>query len=196
MSTTVALWDHFKRLADFKGREDRASFWPYAAVAFVILMVVGFAIFIPTMNDSIRAMQEYARTHPDQVTVTSGPAEYSMSVRGNPPGMFPTGAIATYLVVSFGLAIILYAAAVTRRLHDRGMSGAWGLMPVPFIVYSSILMPRMFGSFGNGAAPDMSLFFSIFFSNMLYIITLIVLIVLLAGASDPQANRFDTGPSA
>src|SRR4051794_22734658 len=98
--------------------------------------------------------------------------------------------MATYLGVSFGLAILLYAAAVTRRLHDRGKSGAWGLMPLPFIIYSSIMMPMMFGSFGNGTQPDMALFFSIFLSNMLYIITLIVLIVLLAAAGEPQPNRY------
>jgi uncharacterized membrane protein YhaH (DUF805 family) len=95
--------------------------------------------------------------------------------------------MALYLVVSFGLSIVLYAAAVTRRLHDRGKSGSWGLMPLPFIIYSTIMMPRAF------ASPDenMALFFSIFVSNMVYIVTLIVLIVLLASASDPARNRFD-----
>jgi len=64
-------------------------------------------------------------------------------------------------------------------------------MPLPFILYSSVQMPRMFASVGTGTQPDMSLFFSIFFSNMLYIITLIWLIVLLAGASEQVPNRYD-----
>ena len=41
----------------------------------------------------------------------------------------------------------------------------------------------------------MALFSSIFFSNMLYIIALITLIVFLAGSGDPQPNRYDV-PSA
>ena len=65
-------------------------------------------------------------------------------------------------------------------------------MPLPFIVFSSVQMPRLFASFGRAAQPDMTAFFSIFFSNLLYIITLIWLIVLLAGPSDPGPNRYDT----
>ena len=145
MSATVGLWEHFQRLFDFKGREDRASFWPYAALVFGIVIVAGMAIFIPMMTRSMRAMQEYAAKHPDQATIASGPGQYSISVEGHHPEFFDTGSMVTYLAVSFGLAILLYAAAVVRRLHDRGKSGAWGLMPLPFILYSSIMMPQMFG---------------------------------------------------
>jgi len=98
--------------------------------------------------------------------------------------------MALYLAVSFGLAILLYAAAVVRRLHDRGKSGFWGLMPMPFIIYSSIMMPIVFAS---AREPNMALFFSIFFSNMLYIVTLIALIVFLASPSEPTSNRHDAG---
>lgn len=188
MSATVKLWVHFPRLLDFKGREDRASFWPYAALVFVLNMFVGMAIFIPMMQRSMRAMQEYAATHPEQATVTSGPGQYSISVQGNHPEFFEGRSMAAYLAVTFGLAILLYAAAVARRLHDRGKSGFWGLMPLPFILYSSIMMPRMFASAGQ---PDLGVFFSIFFSNMFYIVALIWLIVLLAGRSDAEPNRFD-----
>lgn len=187
----VGLWDHFGRLLDFSGREDRASFWPYAGVVFGIIMVAGMAIFIPMMSRSMRAMQEYAAEHPEQATVTSGPGHYSISVEGHHPEFFDAGSMATYLGVTFGLAILLYSAAVVRRLHDRGKSGAWGLMPLPFILYSSIMMPRMFGSFSGEAQSEMGLFFSVFLSNMLYIATLIFLIVILAGSSDPEANRYD-----
>lgn len=37
MPATVTIGGHFKRLFDFAGRENRASFWPYAALAFVLL---------------------------------------------------------------------------------------------------------------------------------------------------------------
>jgi len=191
MSATVGLWEHFKRLFDFTGREDRASFWPYAALAFVIITVASMIIFVPMMSHAMSAMQQFAAQHPDQATVTSGTGQYSVSVRGNPPGLMPVGSVALYLAVSFGLAILLYAAAVVRRLHDRGKVGLWGLMPLPFIIYSSIQMPRMFAFVGVETQPDMALFFSIFFSNLLYIVTLIWLIVLLAGPSEQGANRYD-----
>lgn len=191
MSTKVGLWEHFIRLFNFRGREDRASFWPYAAVAFIIVMGAGMIIFVPMMMRSMQAMQSYAAEHPDQATITSGPGNYAISVEGYHPEFFDAGSMALYLAVTFGLAILLYAAAVVRRLHDRGKSGLWGLMPLPFIIYSSIMMPRVFASAGES---DVGLFFSIFFSNMLYIVTLIWLIVLLAGPSGPAPNRYDQDP--
>ena len=192
MSADLSILGHFTRLFDFQGRENRARFWPYAALAFIIIMIAGMAIFVPMMVRSMHAMQEFAAQHPEQATVTSGPGQYSISIDGNHPEFMPAGPMALYLGVTFGLAILLYAAAVVRRLHDRGKSGLWGLMPLPFILYSSIQMPRVFASTGTAAQPDMTLFFSIFLSNLLYIIALIWLIVLLAGQSvtnlDPSST--------
>jgi uncharacterized membrane protein YhaH (DUF805 family) len=186
---TVGLWEHFRRLADFKGREDRASFWPYAALVFVIVTFVGMFIFAPMMAHSMETMQHYAAQHPSQVSASSGPGQYSMTVQGSPADIFPSGSVALYLGVSYGLSILLYAAAVARRLHDRDMSGWWGAMPLPFILYSSIQMPRIFAF--AGGPPDITLFFSVFFSNMLYIVALITLIVFLASPTKPEPNRFD-----
>ena len=115
MPTTVGFWEHFRRLFDFKGREDRASFWPYAAVAFIIIILIGMTTFLPMMDRfEMQAMQQYAAQHPDQASATSGPGSYSISVHGNHYRVFPIGPMALYLGVSFGLAILLYAAAVVR----------------------------------------------------------------------------------
>lgn len=186
MSATVSLGEHFKRLFDFNGREDRASFWRYAALAFVLVMIAGMIIFVPMMAGAMHEMQQFAAQHPDQVTVTSGPGQYSIAVRGEHPEFVPKQSIVLYLAVTFGLSIVLYAAAVARRLRDRGKSGFWGLMPVPFILYSSIQMPNMLSSFGSSTQPELAIVFSVFFSNLLYIVTLIWLIVLLAGPSDTE----------
>jgi hypothetical protein len=61
-------------------------------------------------------------------------------------------------------------------------------MPLPFIIYSSIMMPNVLGSADE---PNLMVFFSIFISNMLYIVTLVWLIVWLAGSSQPEPNRYD-----
>lgn len=189
---TVRFWEHFPRLVDFKGREDRASFWPYAAFVFVLSMIATYAVMLPPMFKSMQSMQEYAAAHPDQATVVSGAWQHSVSIQGDSPEFMPDMAGMTIGVGLVMLVIVLlYAAAVTRRLHDRGMSGSWALMPVPFLAYSMIQMPRMFSSVGSAAMPDMRLFFSIFISNILYIIALIALIVLLARRSDPESNRYD-----
>jgi uncharacterized membrane protein YhaH (DUF805 family) len=194
MSASIGFWEHFRKLASFAGREDRASFWPYAAAVFGIVMVAGSLMLMPMMAQSMRAVQEFEVRNPDRVTIASGPGEYSMSAPGEIPGLMPSvGFIAAYLGVTLGLAVLLYAAAVVRRLHDRGKSGAWGLMPLPFVLYTSVQMPRLFGSMTRGEQPDMAVFFSIFFSNMLYLITLVALIVLLAGAGDPEPNKYDVG---
>ena len=191
-TSTVGFFEHFRRLLDFKGREDRASFWPYAAFLFVASMVAMFALMIPEMMASMQRMQEFAAANPDQATVVSGPGHYSVSIEGEHPELAPdmTG-MATATAIGSFVVLALFAAAVTRRLHDSGKSGFWGLIPVPFLAYSMIQMPRMFGSFGQGSEPDMGLFFSIFVSNMLYIIALIALIVLLARRSDPEPNLYD-----
>lgn len=57
-------------------------------------------------------------------------------------------------------------------------------MPIPFILYSSVQMPRMFASIGSGFEPDMTLFLSVVLSNFFYMVTLIWLIVILAGPSE------------
>jgi uncharacterized membrane protein YhaH (DUF805 family) len=189
MSAKVTLLGHFKKLFDFRGREDRASFWPYAAVAFIITVTAAMIVFIPMMSRAFEDAQQFAAEHPDQGTISSGPGHYSISIHGNHPELMPGGSIALFLGVTFGLALLLFAAAVVRRLRDTGKSGAWGLMPLPFILYSSILMPGMFTSVGTGAQPDMTLFFSIFFSNLLYMVTLVWLIVLLAQRSEPGPAR-------
>lgn len=187
MTTSVSVGEHFKRLFDFSGREDRASFWPYAAIAFCIVMVIGMVIFIPIMMQAMEGMQRFAAENPDQATISSGPGHYSISVRGERPRFISAGAMGLYLGVTFGSAILLYAAAVVRRLRDAGLSGLWGLLPLPFIAYSSVQMPRLFGSVGRAEGPDMALFFSVFISNFLYIGSLIVLIILLAKRSKLEA---------
>jgi uncharacterized membrane protein YhaH (DUF805 family) len=192
MSATIGLWEHFKRLFDFKGREDRASFWPYAALVFGFSVVGMFAVMIPAMATTMGKMQRFAAEHPDQVNVVSGPGQYSMTIEGNHPELMPdfTAMIGGVTIITL-VVVLLYVAAVVRRLHDRDRSGWWGLMPIPFLLFSFIQMPRFFSIPEIERQPDLGVFFSVLLSNMLYLIALVALIVLLAGASTSGPNRYD-----
>lgn len=176
-------------LTNFGGRETRGQFWPYAAFV-VVLAIVGMAlVMLPEMADSIARMQRFAAQHPELATVQSGPGSYSISIKGSHPELMPDMAgMMTRMTIVFAVAIALLAAAVARRLHDRGKSGFWGLLPVPFIVFASVAMPKVF----TQNPPDMGLFFAVFFNNLFYIASLITLIVMLAGATSVGTNRWDT----
>jgi len=88
----------------------------------------------------------------------------------------------------FAALVGLLAAAVARRLHDRGFSGYWGLMPLPFVAYCSSKMLLLNSQFETGQ-PDMRLVFSISASFLLYS-AVIWLVVLLARRSALGPNRF------
>jgi uncharacterized membrane protein YhaH (DUF805 family) len=87
-----------------------------------------------------------------------------------------------------GLFVVLVAAAVTRRLHDRGMHGYWGLMPLPFMAFGLAAMPKIFATWPYN--PNFTLFILLFLNNLFSFAALILLIVLLAQRSSARANRF------
>lgn len=189
MPATIGLWEHFARLLDFEGREDRASFWPYAAVVFIIVMIVSAAIFVPMMVHAMGEVHRYAGQHPSGVTYSNGPGGTGITIHArHHPRFFSRTWMMLYFATTFGLSILLYGAAVVRRLHDRGMSGMWALMPLPFIIYSSFVLPVVFASSGP---PNVAVFVTSFVSNILYLIAIIVLVIFLASAGTPGPNRFD-----
>jgi uncharacterized membrane protein YhaH (DUF805 family) len=182
---------HLRRLADFRGRETIEQFWPYAFAVLGLCTLAVLAVMLPGMGKSMQRMQEFARTHPDQATVTSGPGQYSISIEGNHPEFMPDfGTLLQGIDVIFVIAVALLAAAVTRRLHDRGLRGWWGLLPLPFVVYSLTAMPRFLAD----PAGDIDSFFLIFASNFLYLASLGILALLLSGKTRP-ANRFGPPPA-
>ena len=166
MTNQISLFEHFRFLFTVTGREDRGSFWPYAALVLGILFGANFLMMIPFMMAMGHAFDS-----------------------GSAPSL-PN--FAWYFVVMFGLGILLYAAAIVRRLRDSGRSPSWALMPLPFIAFSTVGMSMMFHSPFEGTPPDMRLFQWLFISNGLYMITLIALVVLLAMPSAPeQPDRSD-----
>ena len=191
-SYAANIVDHLKRLIDFRGRESRADFWPFAlSIIGLSFVAIAAAMFGP-MTDAMRRMQEFARTHPDQATVTSGPGHYSIQIEGHHPELMPDfGSMIGGMSVITVVVVALLAAAVTRRLHDRGWAGFWALVPVALLTSGLLLMPKVMA----GDPPEMRLFFLLFFNNLLYIASLAGLIALLVGGSVQGPNKFGEQPA-
>jgi uncharacterized membrane protein YhaH (DUF805 family) len=188
LTAKVSISAHFKRLLDFTGREDRSSFWPYAAVVFGIVMVVSMVIMVPMIMQFMDASREIAAEGAKRAYVDRGDGTFILAESSQRPDPFSTTFIASYLGITFGLSLLLHGAAIVRRLRDAGRSVFWSLLPIPFIIYSSIQMPRLFGRVGERTIENQALFFSVFISNGLYNIALIILIVLLA-----QKSKIESG---
>lgn len=192
-----AIWGGFRRLADFSGRDRRGRFWPYALVV-IALTYVGVALAImPMMAKMFAEAARYAAEHPEQATVVTGPGYYSVQI--HEAGAVPTpdfglffGIVATVVVA----AVFLLAAAVTRRLHDTGRAGWWGLPPLVFLTIGLTLFPRMMDSVmkAEAEAPPLDLFFLLFANNVLYVVCLIGLVVLLCLKGTTGTNRYGPEP--
>lgn len=181
----------FTRLAHFGEREGRTEFWAYAISCLVLGFAVGAAIVMPAMSASFAEMQRFAVEHPDQATIVTSPTSYEIQIEGSHPELLPdVDVVVAGGGVFAGLLVVLLAAAVARRLHDCGRTGLWGLMPLPFIGTALLLFPKLGASFEVGGEPDLRLFFALFANNMLYLGSLGLLGVLLAGQGQAEDNRF------
>jgi uncharacterized membrane protein YhaH (DUF805 family) len=181
----------------FSGRDPARRFWPYAGLVVGLVMTAAAAMIVPIMSTTFGRMQRFALAHPDQATITQGPGSYSIEIHGNHPELMPDMTPFFWtLRAAVAVAVVLLAGAATRRLHDRGRRGWWGLPPVLFLAGGLTLFPRLFDSAAGGRtdASTMGLFGLVFLNNMLYLASLGLLIFLLAGASEPKDNRF--GPAS
>lgn len=177
-------------LWDFSGRDRPGVFWPYAATVMALTFVGVAIVIVPTIASSFEKMQRFAAEHPDQAVVTRSPGQYSIEIRGDHPELAPDlGAVAPGMGAVMVVAVLLLAAAVTRRLHDRGKSGLWGLLPLPFLSVGLWGMSKLFASFGDSAGPPMALFLPLLLNNFAYMAALLVLILLLAGPSAVDTDR-------
>lgn len=192
-----SLGYNLTRLVVFSGRERRGLFWPYAGVVLAVMFVVVGVVMNLALAPFFAEAQTFAAEHPDQVTVTQSPTSYSVQIDGAHPELMPDlGAVFGGMSVCLVIIVLLLAAAVARRLHDRGRSGLWGLAPVVFLGLGvggmAALMSNMSTDAGVGAgeAGLLPLFLLIFFNNMVYLASLAFLVVQLAMPGTPGPNRF------
>lgn len=184
-----AILNGFRRLADFRGRDRRGQFWPYALTVVAVSFIGLWLGMIPAMTTIFEHASAVAATNPEAATVVSGPGHYSVEIHDQAymPDMGPF-----FLVLRIGVAaiVVLLAAAVTRRLHDTGRAGYWGLPPVIFLTVGLTAFPIVMAKFMAEDGSGMSLFLLLFLNNMLYIASLIGLIILLSLDSKTTANRY------
>lgn len=192
---------NLSRLTTFGGRDPRRKFWPYAGTLVVLYMVAVSVVMMAQMAPLMSQAQTFALAHPEMTTgepVDASQLPDEVKAEGlhmaHAAGdMFSVVMVANSVMLV--VMVLLFAAAVVRRLHDRGMSGWWGLMPVPFLTFAMVAMPKLFSDFAAPAGPGFGLFGLIFINNMLYNVVLVILIVLLAKGADPNINRYGP-PSA
>lgn len=191
----TAIKNGFGSLLRFSGRDRPGLFWPYAAVVFVVMMVVAMATMVPIVSSSFSRMERFAAEHPELATVEQSAGGTSITIQGDHPELIPD--FGAFFLVLDGLAIgmvALLAAAVARRLHDTGRSALWGLMPVPFLAIGLIGFPQVMEGL-MGPDPNMGLFLGLFLNNLLYMAAFITLVILLILPGKAGANRFGEPPA-
>ena len=189
------IWSGFRRLADFSGRDRRGRFWPYALVVAVLVYVGLMLAMIPTMATMFGEAARYAAENPDQTTVVAGPGYYSVQIHDPDAALMPDFTPFFWAVrVAVIAAGVLLAAAVTRRLHDTGRAGWWGLPPLVLLAGVSALFPSVVEGMMQEADPSLAGFFLMFGLGVLYNLCLIGLVVLLCLKGTTGTNRYGPEP--
>jgi uncharacterized membrane protein YhaH (DUF805 family) len=197
----ASLRHNLAGLLRFSGRTSPGQFWPYAILLFLLGGAVTTVMIFRLMGDMFARMQRFAAEHPELVTETRGPGSYSMEIEGFHPELIPD--FAGFMIVIGVVAaamVLLQAASVARRLHDRGKAGWWALLPVPFLAFGFVGGTHLFASVGRIAESgqpgdfDAALFFGLILNNFIYLGTLAFLVFLLAGKSAAGPNRYGEQP--
>lgn len=164
----------FKKLADFKGRDRRGQFWPYAGVVIGLWFVV--------------------------LNVTASLVMYGSMASGNDL-VFLTSFFATMVMGMLILAGLL-GAAIARRLHDRGHSGYWALIPLVCFLFSVSVFWMFSSAFVTMDGVDEAALGTGFFvaflgmtiGNLIYMASLVTLIVFLCFKGKTGPNRYGPEP--
>jgi uncharacterized membrane protein YhaH (DUF805 family) len=192
-----AMFDPFKRITDFSGRSTRPQFWPFIFLYYAGSQLVTLAMISPFMSRVNRIVEAQAQSQgePD-------PEAFAK--------LFTDGSFIEMMKTAVGISVILsllflvpLAGAVTRRLHDTNRSGLWALPSVLLLMSGLFLMWRALGPFLFHGIPDMNAInpqdivqaiIPIFVNNLLYIITIIMLLVVCAQDGTVGSNRFGEDP--
>lgn len=187
-------------LPKFSGRDRPRLFWPYAGLIVLLSMLAPIPFFVMEIVATVGRVQQFVAEHPELVTVIDEPGHYEMHIDGYHPEIMPDMAYLMGVMTVISLLLVgLLSAAVTRRLHDSGKSGTWGLLPLPFLFAGLWLMPQLFAHFPKGEdigefADYFKWFGLLLANNFIYLGCLGYLIYLLVRRGDDGANRFGPSP--
>jgi uncharacterized membrane protein YhaH (DUF805 family) len=185
----AAIVYNFQNLTRFSGRDTRAQFWPHAIFLFIVQSIVSMIMMIPFIISVMTKTFLFVAQHPGKPGVPINPADqqaFSQMMQGIMTDTQSMLMTATPILTA--LFVILIGAAVARRLHDRGMSGYWGLMPLPFTIIGLAAMPKTLETWPYH--PNFGLFGLLMLNSLLHVALAILLIVLLAQRGAAGTNRF------
>lgn len=191
MSGAASVRHNVARLLRFSGRDSRAQFWPWAIAVFLLGMVLDIIAMIPMMTEMMRRMFAYIKAHPEGLPQPQpgGPPL--------PPELMPDFSGFTQIAGAVGvLTVLLWWAAVVRRLHDRDRSGWWGAVILPFQIAAILLAPPASKAMLSGAVQSRPVALIASLNGAGYWIAFIFLLVILAGNGTPGPNRYGDPPSA
>ena len=189
----AAILYNFRNLVRFSERDIRAQFWPYAIFLFIFQMIVSLISMIPFMFNILVKTFQFAAQHAGRPGGPMGlgdQREFAQMMDGIFSDIQSMLMVLTpILTVIF---VVMIAAAVTRRLHDRNRRGFWGLMPLPFTAFGIASMPIMLPGVWHHSL-SIAWWAALILQNLFYYASLILLIVMLAGRDSAEPNRF--GPA-
>lgn len=190
MTNYISYMRHgLSSLANFRGKDTRTAYWSYALTVFGFCMAMIMAGNIFWVVFIFRDMQQFAQDNPDQAIVEQGPLIYSVELTPDAeyaPDFMPIITVMAILILAL---IILLPAATVRRLRDAGSSPLWLLPPALLLLTGLLAMAAIMNAFMQGADDDVSLFFlPLFANNLLYIISLGVLLFKLLKPSASKSH--------
>lgn len=182
-------------LLRFGGREDRQGFWIWIAIVFVIVQAVMMVLIMPKFAALFSDMQTGLANGglSGETGLQNGEAALPPASPQGPDNVLlnfhqAQQAIFTATIWSAGIFVILCAAAVSRRLHDAGRRGFWGLVPLPMLAFGLWQAITVIGEMRFERFP---LLMAV---NLAYLMSLAWLVFLLAKPGDPEPNRYGPPP--
>lgn len=185
----------YRQLFQFSGREGRQQFWCFIGLNMLFVCAALSALMGYAFVTGLEAAREFALANPDKATIETGPGTYSITIHDSDFDPMPERNLLLGGTLAIGIvAILVFAAAVVRRLHDLGKSGWWGTVPAILFIVSSVSMAQMFGS--DLQDFDLQSFIGVWLLTMLYILSLSILGLACAFRGQAETNRFGPPPGS